>query len=538
MNQPALQRVLAGALSGTPAALWHLTPCCPPPVPACTDIQAPGLVELHSEGTPGTATRVQLHLGRPALLGGAPGGGSAAAASSGAAPPPQCAPAPAPAPQPRPGSAGPQGYKPNTTLPNQYTTSTVPSRHLVLLGVTAREDVARLAGIARQHGTLEHYFCNARSGSMTLHFSAAEAAKNMAREVEGQAVPGLQSAWGCRGCWGCGRAGCPPKLPVPLLRSQQLAAVPAPPPPAPHPAHLPARLPASRLLPSRRPRPAASHVQAPGCSGSRRGRGRGKGSRAAAQGRGKGSQAQRAAAAVAVLCHGAQLCSASEEAQRCGIQVSAWLGGSAVALPTGRLPPPPLPCRCRCWPCLAATVSHGRSCLHGGRSRVFRRAGCRASGSAASPALASPPPFARRRQGLAQVGQAAGSEGFKDCTFFPTSGIGYLFFHTKEAASTAAAALRGGELPWSQGARLHGPVWAAGMMRGLGMHARAARLGQNTLHELCRCEARMHGGLPYPICACVLICHCLLTGCCAAHLFSCRSGEADSRVSARCGHAP
>lgn len=55
------------------------------------------------------------------------------------------------------------------------------------------------------------------------------------------------------------------------------------------------------------------------------------------------------------------------------------------------------------------------------------------------------------RQGLAQVGQSAGGHAYVDCTFFPSSSIGYLFFKTEAAATAAAAVLRGSDLPWSQG---------------------------------------------------------------------------------------
>ena len=61
----------------------------------------------------------------------------------------------------------------------------------MLLGVADRADVALLAGIARQHGTLQKYLHNPRQNSLTMHFDTTEAALSMAREVEGQALPGL-----------------------------------------------------------------------------------------------------------------------------------------------------------------------------------------------------------------------------------------------------------------------------------------------------------------------------------------------------------
>lgn len=60
------------------------------------------------------------------------------------------------------------------------------------------------------------------------------------------------------------------------------------------------------------------------------------------------------------------------------------------------------------------------------------------------------PPFKPCRQNLAQVGQSSGGADFNECTFYPSTGIGYMFFKTEAAASAAAAALRGGDLPWSQ----------------------------------------------------------------------------------------
>lgn len=59
-------------------------------------------------------------------------------------------------------------------------------------------------------------------------------------------------------------------------------------------------------------------------------------------------------------------------------------------------------------------------------------------------------PFHLCRQSLTQVGQSSGGSDFNDCTFYPSTGIGYMFFKTEAAASAAAAALRGGDLPWSQ----------------------------------------------------------------------------------------
>lgn len=353
------------------STLYALTP--QPPFPPQTDIKAPGLVAVHAEGAGANTAQVQLHLGRLALLGGAPGGGApggggSAAHSSSAAPAPP--PAPAPKPQPRPGSAGLQGYKPSAMPLTQYSVRNVPSRHLVLLGVTVQADVARLTGIARQHGTLEKYFCNPRKSAMTLHFSTTEAAKNMAREVEGHAVPGLQSERAGRGLRWCGRQGAGGGVLAALLRSA-------------HPHHrwlqppltflLPHYYPVSAsCLPFCRPRPTGSCLQASGGGGSRRGsaaaQGRGKGSRAAAQGCSKGSQTQRAAAAVAVLCHPAQLRSASEEAEQRGRQVSSGLEGGHAALLLLLLAPPlvPLPAeRCDHHPAMVVTACMaGAALLH------------------------------------------------------------------------------------------------------------------------------------------------------------------------------
>lgn len=124
---------------------------------------------------------VQLHLGRLALAGGAPGGGSSSSGGAGSSSGGGVLP-----PKQRPVQSKPPP-------PNQYTTSSTPSRHLVLLGVADRADVVHLAGIARQHGTLEKYLHNPRNNSLTMHFSTTEAALSMAREVEGQALPGLSS---------------------------------------------------------------------------------------------------------------------------------------------------------------------------------------------------------------------------------------------------------------------------------------------------------------------------------------------------------
>ena len=181
-----------------------------PHLPTQADVQSPGLLQVLTEGKTANTAVVQLHLGRLALAGGAPGGGSGASGGGGGGgggtvPP-----------KPRPAASGAQQAQPPPV--NQYITNSVPSRHLLLLGVADRDDVARLAGIARQHGTLQKYLHNPRNSSLTLHFDSTEQALNMAREVEGQCLPGLAREWGwaldrvlsvvrahlvAEGCWVC-----------------------------------------------------------------------------------------------------------------------------------------------------------------------------------------------------------------------------------------------------------------------------------------------------------------------------------------------
>lgn len=173
----------------------------PPPLLATSsatlhhaDIQYPGLVRVHNDGTTNTNI-VQLHLGQLALAGGAPGGapgGSATAGSGGsgsAAPPPKQRQggAAGAAPSPKP--------KPAPPVPNQYETSSTPSRHLVLLGVAQRADVAVLTDMARQHGFVQKFLHNPRKASLVLHFSSIEEALSMAREVEGRTLPGLSGGY-------------------------------------------------------------------------------------------------------------------------------------------------------------------------------------------------------------------------------------------------------------------------------------------------------------------------------------------------------
>lgn len=116
---------------------------------------------------------VQLHLGRLATAGSRTGGGGGGGGSGNGG---------APATPPAQAQA-------------EYVRCREAARHLVVSGLGHKGDAAPLCDIARQHGRLQAYLYNARKAALTLHFEEVAAAVGLAREVDGQVVPGLSSTW-------------------------------------------------------------------------------------------------------------------------------------------------------------------------------------------------------------------------------------------------------------------------------------------------------------------------------------------------------
>ncbi|EFN51556.1 hypothetical protein CHLNCDRAFT_140026 [Chlorella variabilis] len=135
------------------------------------DFASPGLVAVSAE--PGSSTLVvQLHLGRLATAGSRTGGGGGGGGSGNGG---------APATPPAQAQA-------------EYVRCREAARHLVVSGLGHKGDAAPLCDIARQHGRLQAYLYNARKAALTLHFEEVAAAVGLAREVDGQVVPGLSTS--------------------------------------------------------------------------------------------------------------------------------------------------------------------------------------------------------------------------------------------------------------------------------------------------------------------------------------------------------